>query len=222
MEASVRGQEAVFSPYNAPESFKTSDPNIPDLIRANALKNDLNPELPLAIVEAESQFKNICNSEGCEYGIGIFQIVQSTFDEQCEGDVYNEEDNINCGIKLLKQGDYWRWEQSKDKWFPKIATSTRDNISFLCSCMAGLNAWGLKIPGNARELTPNTSPAIGRVALFKYNEGKDVNDFHAALITGFTKNGFKIKETNFKKCRYTERFISWNDKFLRGFYEIPK
>jgi len=37
---------------------------------------EIDDEIPLAIANAESQFKNICNIEkGCTAGIGIFQIV---------------------------------------------------------------------------------------------------------------------------------------------------
>ena len=69
-----------------------------------------------AITEAESDFRNICNTDGCRYGIGPMQIVKSTFTEQCTGDVFNTEDNIRCGMMLVERRELWRWKQSAHRW----------------------------------------------------------------------------------------------------------
>ncbi len=85
--------------------------------------------LAIKIAEAESypQLFNTCHCdygqphdrtcvENCQKGISIYKIVQSTFDEQCEGDVYNIKDNIDCGILMMSKSQYWRWEKSVKKW----------------------------------------------------------------------------------------------------------
>jgi hypothetical protein len=66
----------------------------------------------LEIARCESGFRNVCNVQTCDNGRGPYQFLASTFDEQCEGDVDNAQDNIDCGIKLMKAGQYWRWKQS--------------------------------------------------------------------------------------------------------------
>ncbi len=78
-----------------------------------------------AITRAESDFRNICNTEGCRYGIGPMQIVKSTFEEQCIGDVFNAEDNIRCGMILVERRELWRWKQSAHRWLPILPKNLR-------------------------------------------------------------------------------------------------
>ena len=78
-----------------------------------------------AITRAESDFRNTYNTEGCRYGIGPMQIVKSTFEEQCVGDVYNTEDNIRCGLMLIEQRELWRWKQSAHRWLPVLRKDLR-------------------------------------------------------------------------------------------------
>lgn len=85
-------------------------------------------EIGHAIAKAESDFRNICNNDGCKYGIGPMQIVRSTFKEQCDGDVFNTEDNIMCGFLMIERGHYWRWRQSVDKWFPQLSQKAQKRI----------------------------------------------------------------------------------------------
>jgi len=81
---------------------------------------DLNKAL--AIVKAESNFKNICNYESCRFGQGIFMFIQSTWEGtgikmgQVTGDTMDPYLNIQRGIYLLKtEGDY-HWDMSKHNW----------------------------------------------------------------------------------------------------------
>jgi hypothetical protein len=47
---------------------------------------------------------------------GLFQIINSTF-KQCEGDVFNEDDNIACAVKLAKvRPTFSDWNESKRCW----------------------------------------------------------------------------------------------------------
>jgi len=195
---------------NIPNSKITTQ----DKIKAVAGSFGLNSAIPLAIAGAESEYKNVCNAEiGCVGGIGIFQIVQSTFDEQCEGDVYNEDDNIACGIKMMSNGEYWRWKPSSDKWMEELSY---EDLPYQCSCIKGARRFGIDIPTGVSEtgLEPNTTPSEGVLALFTY---KGVH--HVAVIIGIEDEGFTVVEWNFERCRKTHRFIKWNDKNLRGFYE---
>ena len=49
---------------------------------------------------------------------GIFQFIKGTWESMCEGDVFNENDNIRCGVKLLAAKSGIRhWEVSKKDGF---------------------------------------------------------------------------------------------------------
>ena len=168
-----------------------------------------------SIIEAESQFQNTCNTKGCAYGIGPAQIVQSTFDEQCEGNINNEQDNLECAAKMLKNGDYWRWEQSWNKWLPKIATSTRNNILKLCSCIHGIRSREIFIKGNAKDIPTGDPPTLGALAKFYY---PSTRSYHVALITNMNSESFTVYETNFSKCKEGRRKVFYQDPALIGFY----
>ena len=49
---------------------------------------------------------------------GIFQFIKGTWNEMCEGDVFNEDDNADCGVKVLAQKNGLRhWEASRNEGF---------------------------------------------------------------------------------------------------------
>ena len=165
------------------------------------------------IVDAESKFQNVCNKEfGCIAGIGPFQIVQSTFDENCEGDAYNAEDNIRCGFVMLEDGEYWRWSPSAKVWLPKLPKET---VPMACSCIKTARSLGANIPYGtyAADLVPNTELKQGVVALFRYSGVS-----HAAMVTEVLADGFWIYEGNYQRCRFSERFIPLTDPALIGFW----
>jgi len=85
-------------------------------------------EIGYEITKAESEFRNVCNTEGCRYGIGPMQIVKSTFKEQCDGDVFNQSDNITCGLIMLERGHYWRWDPSFHKWYPRLSKKAKQKV----------------------------------------------------------------------------------------------
>ena len=170
-------------------------------------------KLAFAIARAESHYRNICNYDDCTKGIGVFQIVQSTFDEQCSGDPYVVEDNVRCAVKMLLNREYWRWEQSAHEWMKALNEVT---IPTECSCVKSARSFGVKIPlgMNAEDFIPNAQPSVGALALFKYK-----NAFHVALITEISGDGFFIREGNYDFCRIGKRFILWTDPAIRGFWE---
>jgi len=171
-------------------------------------------ELALAIHQAENPDNEECNLNGCKFGIGAMQIVQSTFDEQCEGDVYNNKDNILCAFKMLENGEYWRWLPSYEKWYPKLSLAWQKKIGNLplrCSCVLYAHSQGVDVPLiNADDIQPNSSPAILSGILFGYG--------HVGVIYAFSEEGFYIKEANFKKCEITRRLVEFNDPHIIGFY----
>lgn len=113
---------------------------IKDYIIKIAEQYRVNPELALKIAECESKFRNICNEKyGCSSGIGIYQILQSTFDEAAKridkehfyavayiggaqeriyiyDDPYDIKQNIDVAIWLMSKGEYERWDMSAWCW----------------------------------------------------------------------------------------------------------
>lgn len=73
------------------------------------------------IAWCESGLENVPNSASEIHGKGIYQFVQSTWNENCDGDIWNVEDNIRCGTKLIAAGELWRWQPySGHCWLPKL------------------------------------------------------------------------------------------------------
>ena len=85
----------------------------------------------------------------------------------------------------------------------------------LCSCVKYARSIGVKIPygTNASDIPNQGTPVIGGLILLEY-EGYS----HVAVIQEFTDKGFKVKESNFQPCLKTERVISYEDIFIRGFH----
>ena len=73
------------------------------------------------------------------------------------------------------------------------------------------------IPYNtdAVDIKSNSYATEGGAVLFSYP-----NDDHIAIIVKFQGNGAWIKEANFEEPgKISERYISFGDKFIRGFYK---
>lgn len=133
----VEAQENVIipPPANPNDTFLEIEPypkeEYKSYIRLVARNYGVDEILALRIANVESEFRNVCNSGGCIYGIGVFQIVQSTFDEAVEKmyvdyselgyelsgiSPYNIKDNIDVAIYMMSRGEYWRWNASKSCW----------------------------------------------------------------------------------------------------------
>jgi len=81
------------------------------------------------------------------------------------------------------------------------------------SCITTARLLGVPLPkGNADQLIPNGSPTKGGVILFSYEE----ND-HVAVILQLFERGMWVGEGNFKAGEYGERFVYYDDPFIRGF-----
>jgi hypothetical protein len=110
------GEEVVDKDRSA-LNVVTSTDQIKQYISLKALTYGVPQDIALKIAFCESNYRNICNQKyGCRGGIGIYQIVQSTFDEQCEGDPHDIRDNIECGVKMMSKSYYHKWLPSQHCW----------------------------------------------------------------------------------------------------------
>lgn len=95
------------------------------------------------------------------------------------------------------------------------ATGIPDPTIGLCSCVKYARTLIPALPmiRTPRDLSANTSAALGVAVLLDYNLA------HIAVLTRIEGNGFFISESNFKFCQKTERFITFTDPALRGFWK---
>lgn len=73
------------------------------------------PTRALAIAKAESGFNPKAHNSNSS-AKGIYQFINSTWRENCQGDVLNEDDNIHCALKLLSTGGESNWSESRFAW----------------------------------------------------------------------------------------------------------
>jgi len=103
---------ATLTPYEAPRE------QIRSLIVSKAKEQNINPKLALEIVRREANFDPlVCNGKfGCSHGQGLFQVIPST-NKYCEKKLgrklnpFNAEDNIDCGLYLLKTNGIVHWSK---------------------------------------------------------------------------------------------------------------
>ena len=183
-------------------------------------------EILLAIISAESNFKNV---EGITGDMGLLQFAPATWSDVCEGDPYNVEDNVRCGIQEIEELRLWRWSASREDrspfykgWFGRLTTTTQLVVrkkDVLCNCMAYLRNEGLKFKGNAKDIPVNSTPFIGAIVKFYY---ANTGTYHGAKLVGYGKGGFYVDDSNYKPCEETKgRFVAWdNNDSLIGFSDI--
>lgn len=98
----------------------TDKTDIENLIFRYACLEKIEPQLPYWIAKCESGLQNIPNKEGPTFGVGPFQFISSTWNNLCEGDIWNAEDNVKCGVKLIADGQLYHWEPySGSCWLSK-------------------------------------------------------------------------------------------------------
>lgn len=84
----------------------------------------LDPDVMLAIADAESNFENVPNylydgEDGKYTAFGIFQITRTTFRHFC-GDPDDRKDidkNIECAMVIASESGLHHWSESKSMWF---------------------------------------------------------------------------------------------------------
>ena len=110
-EQSVPPAEAQIVPLQPSKPTTTEG-----LIAWYAKVNRADPVLAYWVAKCESGFQNIPNSNGKKYGMGVYQFISSTWNNRCEGDVWNVEDNVKCGTKLLGLGEVSHWGTQNTEW----------------------------------------------------------------------------------------------------------
>lgn len=90
-----------------------------------------------------------------------------------------------------------------------------------CSCVETARELGADLPaGDAIDLQPNTTePVVGGVILLNYPSGEGEVVGHVAYIQGVFSEGVFVAEGNKVACEYTERYIFYGDKNIRGYYK---
>lgn len=107
----------LFTPSHA---VATTTPVIQELtieekIEQEAIKRNYNPKRAVAIAKAESNLIPTAKSKTSSAS-GIFQFIKSTWNENCTGDVFNEDDNIKCAVRMLGEGGENHWNASRHVW----------------------------------------------------------------------------------------------------------
>ena len=83
-----------------------------------------------------------------------------------------------------------------------------------CNCWAYASLFN-KLP-RMIDIVPNTNyPRVGGLVVLRYK-----NEKHVATVTSVEKDGFWVKEANFRPCEIGTRFIKWEDKALKGFVDL--
>ena len=100
--------------------------NISDKIRRYAEEYKADPILALNVACAESCtrdeenniiFNSLAKNQNSTAS-GVFQFIKDTWNGYCEGDVFDAEDNVRCGVKILaKTGGIRHWEASRLEGF---------------------------------------------------------------------------------------------------------
>lgn len=84
-----------------------NEETIKEMIVRLAGEENFDIETALRIAECESQYgKYIYNFEGSS-SKGIYQFIDKTWENYCDGDVLNNEDNIKCFLKLYNKHTSW-------------------------------------------------------------------------------------------------------------------
>lgn len=85
------------------------------IIQEAERQNYQDPLLALSIAKAESGFDPKAKNKTSS-ATGVFQIINSTFKKNCEGSVWTAQDNVRCGILLLKRDGHSHWDESVKYW----------------------------------------------------------------------------------------------------------
>jgi len=200
-------------PIPIPETIE----QIKQEITQESLRMGVNPATSTDIAFYESSFDPKATN-GTDNGLYAFNDV--TFQEKCV-DKYQFAQNldqkwdasiqIKCAVKLMADGQYWRWASSRDKWEPNYAGN---------NCIVSARLKDPTIPfQDASKFIPNTTiPRIGDLLIFKYK-----NEFHIAIIGGITEKGYQTtSEGNYYKGIITSRLVKFNDPKLLGIWTNKK
>jgi len=75
-------------------------------IMTEARDAGINPQVALAIAFCESGLDPLIDNKYSSAS-GLFQFIDGTWENYCEGDVYDEDDNIACFMKWYPTKPHW-------------------------------------------------------------------------------------------------------------------
>ena len=99
------------TPLQQPVATCSMNPYIFETIESKIVRlatdSDVLPETALRIGRCESNLDPLAKNPNSSAS-GIYQFVSKTWDNYCDGDVYNPEDNIKCFLEIYpKHPEYW-------------------------------------------------------------------------------------------------------------------
>lgn len=93
-----------------------------------------------------------------------------------------------------------------------VYAPVRKQVVGECNCWEYVRSQIPAFP-NTKNLTNNSTPKVGAVAIFDYSGTP-----HYGLITAITADGFTVKDGNFGGCGIRSHFIEWSNKAIVGFW----
>lgn len=79
---------------------------IPEMITRKAIENNVDPETALRIANCESGFNPQAKNKTSSAS-GLYQFINSTWNNYCTGDRMNAEDNAQCFMELYPSHPSW-------------------------------------------------------------------------------------------------------------------
>lgn len=108
-----------------PEALKSPTPiekpkDVPGLIKYYSEVYNIDYRLPMEVARAESGFNPLAKNKHSTAS-GVFQFIRSTWAENCEGDVFNADDNVRCAVRMIGEGGIRHWDASKHVWGKRLS-----------------------------------------------------------------------------------------------------
>lgn len=80
-----------------------------------------------------------------------------------------------------------------------------------CNCWKYMRSLNPNFP-TSDKIIPNINAHVGAIAVFDYP--------HYGLVVTMDKDGFWIKDSNFKKCTYQTHYMRFDNPHLIGFFNV--
>ena len=150
------------------------------------------------IIEQESQWNPTAISETGDYGLS--QINLKYHPDITEAQALDPEFALRFLAQTIKAGDEWKYTE--------------------CNCVSTVKLKISNLPKMA-EIIPNAqSPKVGGIVIFQYGKNKHIAYIEKISYTD-KDNFMHLYEGNMEKCKIGRRVISFNDKNITGFFNMP-